>query len=587
MAANSTPPSPALQWIEEVTRNADVEQQNALAQILAQNADTEYLKGFNVDKETFKSKVPMVTHQDIQPLIRRIADGDSSPLLCAQPISEFYWSSGTSGEPKLIPSTKEVLHRNFLLFHLLDDVMEHVSEHVKGLDKGKRLCFVFTKSDKKTQGGITIRLSSTSLYKSDVYKNRPCNVHTSPNEAIYCDDTFQSMYTQLLCGLYEREQVNRIETLFAFSLVRVIKFLQLNWKQLTQDIRTGLLNPKVTDPSIRECMTRLMRPDSDLADHIGLECAKDNWEGIVTRIWPNTKYFSTIATGTMAQYIPTLDYYSGGLPIASTLYASSECFFGINLNPMCKPSQISYTFMPNEVYFEFLPNSSSEDLTHSQLVDLVDVEIGKEYEVVVTTTAGLYRYRVGDSVRATGFYNSSPQFQFVMRKNVVLNIDWEMTKETELQAAVENASQFLLRQFKTRVVDYTTFVDTTTNPDHYVIYCELQAKDSAISPSHDVLDQCCLVMEESLNWAYRRLRVSDNLIGPLEIRVVKNGTFEELMDSAISKGASMSQYKTPRCVGSKKPMLDLLESRVVSKHLSPSLPHLSLDDGSEKNLIPE
>ncbi|GFQ08605.1 probable indole-3-acetic acid-amido synthetase gh3.1 [Phtheirospermum japonicum] len=131
-------------------------------------------------------------------------------------------------------------------------------------------------------------------------------------------------------------------------------------------------------------MTRLMRPDSDLADHIGLECAKDNWEGIVTRIWPNTKYFSTIATGTMAQYIPTLDYYSGGLPIASTLYASSECFFGINLNPMCKPSQISYTFMPNEVYFEFLPNSSSEDLTHSQLVDLVDVEIGKEYEVVVT-----------------------------------------------------------------------------------------------------------------------------------------------------------------------------------------------------------
>ncbi|GFQ08606.1 probable indole-3-acetic acid-amido synthetase gh3.1 [Phtheirospermum japonicum] len=89
-----------------------------------QNADTEYLKGFNVDKETFKSKVPMVTHQDIQPLIRRIADGDSSPLLCAQPISEFYWSSGTSGEPKLIPSTKEVLHRNLFLFHLLDDVMD-------------------------------------------------------------------------------------------------------------------------------------------------------------------------------------------------------------------------------------------------------------------------------------------------------------------------------------------------------------------------------------------------------------------------------------------------------------------------------
>ncbi|KAL3650257.1 hypothetical protein CASFOL_006660 [Castilleja foliolosa] len=494
---------PSLQWIDEVTRNAAAEQQNALAQILAQNAETEYLKGFNLDgysamdKKTFKSKVPMVTYEDIQPLVRKIADGDSSPILCAQPISEFLWSSGTSGEPKLIPSTKEVLDRNLLVFGLLDVVM---AMHVKGLDKGKKLNFVFTKSDKKTQGGIPVRLASSSIYKSDTFKNRPANVYTSPNEAIYCEDTFQSMYAQLLCGLYDREQVNRIETIFASSLVRVIKLLQLNWQQLTHDIRTGSLNPKVTDPSIRQCMTRFMRPDRELADYIGQECGKDNWERIITRIWPNTKYLCTIVTGTMAQYIPTLDYYSGGLPIASMIYASSECFFGINLDPLCKPSEVSYTFMPNKVYLEFLPHvNSSEELAESQLVDLVDVEIGKEYETVVTTTAGLYRYRVGDIVRATGFYNSAPQFQFVMRKNVVLNIDWEMTKETELQVAIENASQFLLQKLETSVVDYTSFVDTTTNPDHYVIYWELQAKDLADSQSDDVLDQCCLVMEESFN----------------------------------------------------------------------------------------
>ncbi|KAL3642753.1 hypothetical protein CASFOL_013568 [Castilleja foliolosa] len=551
---------PSLQWIDEVTRNAGAEQEYSLAQILTQNAETEYLKGFNIDgsamdKKTFKSKVSMVTYDDIQPLIRRIADGDSSPILCAQPISEFLWSSGTS-------------------------VM---NMHVKGLDKGKRLNFMFTKPDKKTQGGIAVRLSSSSVFKSNTFKNRPTNVDTSPNEAIYCEDTFQSMYTQLLCGLYEREQVNRIETIFASTLVRVFKFLKLNWQQLTQDIRTGSLNPKVTDPSVRECMTRLMRPDRELADYIGQECGKDNWEGIVTRIWPNTKYLHTIVTGTMAQYIPTLNFYSGGLPIASMIYGSSECYFGINLNPMCKPSEVSYTFLPNKVYLEFLPHvpNSSEELTESQLVDLVDVEIGKVYEVVVTTTAGLYRYRVGDIVRATGFYNSAPQFQFVMRKNVVLNVDWEMTKETELQAAVENASQFLLQKSETSVVDYTSFVDTTTSPDHYVIYWELvQAKDFANPPSHDVLDHCCLVMEESLNWAYRRLRVLDKLIGPLEIRVVKNRTFEELMDYIVLKGGSLSQCKVPRSVGSKKTMFDLLESRVVSKHFSASLPHLSSEEGS-------
>ncbi|GMQ01046.1 hypothetical protein CsSME_00047840 [Camellia sinensis var. sinensis] len=58
--------------------------------------------------------------------------------------------------------------------------------------------------------------------------------------------------------------------------------------------------------------------------------------------------------GAMAQYIPTLDYYSG-LPLACTIYATSECYFGLNLNPMSKPSEVSYTIMPNMAYFEFLP----------------------------------------------------------------------------------------------------------------------------------------------------------------------------------------------------------------------------------------
>lgn len=83
----------ALQFIEETTRNADFVQKNVLAQILTQNAHTEYLKSFNLDgatdPETFKSKIPVVVYEDLKPLIRRIADGDRSPILCAHPISEL------------------------------------------------------------------------------------------------------------------------------------------------------------------------------------------------------------------------------------------------------------------------------------------------------------------------------------------------------------------------------------------------------------------------------------------------------------------------------------------------------------------
>ncbi|KAF2544354.1 hypothetical protein F2Q68_00028677 [Brassica cretica] len=86
--------------------------------------------------------------------------------------------------------------------------------------------------------------------------------------------------------------------------------------------------------------------------------------------------------------------------------------------------------------------------------------------------------------------------------------------------------------------------------------------------------KCCLEMEESLNSVYRQSRVADKSIGPLEIRVVQSGTFEELMDYAISRGASINQYKVPRCV-SFTPIMELLDSRVVSAHFSPSLPHWS------------
>ncbi|KAE9447119.1 hypothetical protein C3L33_20976, partial [Rhododendron williamsianum] len=590
MAVDSTLESPlgpaacekdakALRFIEEMTRNADSVQEKVLGEILSRNAKTEYLQQFKLfgatDRETFKSTIPMVKYEDLQPDIQRIANGDRSAILSAHPISEFLTSSGTSaGERKLMPTIKEEWDRRQLLYSLLMPVM---NLYVPGLDKGKGLYFLFVKSETKTPGGLLARPVLTSYYKSEHFKTRPYdpyNVYTSPNEAILCSDSFQSMYTQMLCGLLERQQVLRVGAVFASGLLRAIRFLQLNWPELAHDIRTGNLNPKITDPSLRETMSGMLKSDPELADFVTEACSRDNWEGIITRIWPNTKYLDVIVTGAMAQYIPTLDYYSCGLPKACTMYASSECYFGLNLNPMSKPSEVSYTIMPNMAYFEFLPhdpNSSTVSTRTPKLVDLADVEVGKEYELVITTYAGLCRYRVGDILRVTGFHNSAPQFHFVRRKNVLLSIDSDKTDEAELQKAVDNASE-LLREFNTSVVEYTSFADTRTIPGHYVIYWELLVKESEESLGDDVLSKCCLAMEESLNSVYRQGRVADNSIGPLEIRVVKSGTFEELMDYAISRGASINQYKVPRCV-SFTPIMELLDSRVVSAHFSPALPH--------------
>ncbi|KAF8668625.1 hypothetical protein HU200_051800 [Digitaria exilis] len=571
-----------LRFIEEMTSDVDAVQERVLDEILARNGGTEYLAKCGLapgatDRATFRAKVPMATYEDLQPYIRRIADGDRSPILSGHPVSEFLTSSGTSaGERKLMPTIEDELNRRQLLYSLQMPVM---NLYVPGMDKGKALHFLFVKSETKTPGGLAARPVLTSYYKSSHFKNRPFdayNNYTSPTAAILCADAFQSMYAQMLCGLCQRHDVLRVGAVFASGLLRAIRFLQLNWEQLAADIDSGELTMRVTDPSVREAVADILRADPDLAAAIRAECSSGDWAGIITRIWPNTKYLDVIVTGAMAQYIPTLKYYSGGLPMACTMYASSECYFGLNLRPMCDPSEVSYTLMPNMCYFEFLPMDAAASGAGdaSQLVDLARVELGKEYELVITTYAGLNRYRVGDVLQVTGFHNTAPQFRFVRRKNVLLSIESDKTDEAELQRAVERASA-LLRPHGATVVEYTSQAYTKSIPGHYVIYWELLAKSpggAGGAVDKETLEQCCLGMEEALNSVYRQSRVADGSIGPLEIRVVRPGTFEELMDYAISRGASINQYKVPRCV-TFPPIIELLDSRVVSSNFSPALPH--------------
>ncbi|WMV48841.1 hypothetical protein MTR67_042226 [Solanum verrucosum] len=610
-----------LEFIEEVTTNVDEVQRRLLHEILTQNANVEYLQRLNLngrtDREAFKKVVPVITYEDIQSDINRIANGDRSPILCSQPISEFFTSSGTSGrERKLIPTIEEESGRRSQLYGLM---MSVVSRFFPDLGKGKGMYFMFIKSEAKTPGGLLARPMLTSVYKSSLFKNSNSHVsYTSPIEAILCLDSYQSMYSQMLCGLCQNREVVRVGSIFAYAFIRAMRFLEDHWSLICNDIRTGTINNKITDPSVREAVMKILKPDSELADFIEAECSKDSWEGIVTRLWPNTTYVDVVVTGAMSQYIPMLDYYCNSLPLVSTAYASSECFFGINLNPLCKPSEVSYTLIPIVAYFEFLPIHRSNEVIDSisiptpfnekdeqQLVDLVDVKIGQEYELVVTTYSGLYRYRVGDVLRVAGYKNNAPQFNFIRRENVILSINLDKTNEFDLQNAVNNAANNLM-PFNARVVDYTSYADIATIPGHYVLFWELSANASApIPPSvledccltiEESLDSvyrqgrtfdksigpleirivetalfegCCLTIEESLNSIYRQGRTSDKSIGPLEIRIVETGSFDKHMDLSCTSllGASISQYKTPRCIKF-APHVELLNSRVVSSYFS-------------------
>lgn len=87
-----------IRWFEDVTENAGSVQTEMLSQILKQNHGVEYLKrwlgDYNITdmdacalESLFTSVIPLASHEDFEPFIQRIADGDTSPILTQQPIT--------------------------------------------------------------------------------------------------------------------------------------------------------------------------------------------------------------------------------------------------------------------------------------------------------------------------------------------------------------------------------------------------------------------------------------------------------------------------------------------------------------------
>ncbi|KAM6540977.1 hypothetical protein CsatB_005424 [Cannabis sativa] len=597
----------ALKEIERLTTEPDIVQENILREILRSNCETEYLskymdKGTKDDVSMFKKRVPVITYKDIRPFIQRIANGEDSSLLTGHPITEMLCSSGTSaGEPKMMPSIAEDLDRRTFLYNL---IMPIINQYVPGLDEGKAMFLYFVKAEMSTPCGLPARAVLTSYYKSKHFKCRAYDAfsnYTSPDQVILCNDSNQSMYCQLLSGLVNRHQVLRLGAVFASALLRAISFLERNWGSFCNDIRLGRLDPCITDPECRSAMSSVVSsPNPGLAEEIEEICGEQSggsWKGVLCKLWPKAKYIEAVITGSMAQYIPALEYYSGGkLPLVCTMYASSECYFGVNLKPLSDPSDVAFTLMPNMCYFEFIPLGDNgtlvldvaeeDEVPVDRLVDLVHVTRGSYYELVVTTFAGLNRYRIGDVLLVTGFHNKTPQFQFICRRNVLLSIDNDKTNEEDLHKSISVAKK-LLEPHNTLLVEYTSYADTSRVPGHYVLYWELlvhHVSSSSTSTStssalmsllendnNNVLEECCIAVEEELDYIYRRCRTNDKSVRPLEIRVVKPGSFEALMDLFISQGGSINQYKTPRCINSAK-ALNLLDSNVLASFFSPRDP---------------
>ncbi|XP_052155751.1 jasmonoyl--L-amino acid synthetase GH3.5 [Oryza glaberrima] len=563
---------------EMLTRDAARVQKDTLKKILEINASAEYLQNFGLggrtDAESYKSCIPLCVHNDIEPYIQRIVDGDTSPVVTGEPITNLSLSSGTThGKPKFIPFNDELLETTLQIYR----TSYAFRNREYPIGQGKALQFVYGSKQVITKGGILATTATTNLYRRQRYKEGMKDIQSqccSPDEVIFGPDFHQSLYCHLLCGLIYSEEVHSVFSTFAHSLVHAFQTFEEVWEDLCTDIRDGVLSKKVTAPSIREAVSKILKPNPELADSIYKKCiGLSNWYGVIPALWPNAKYVYGIMTGSMEPYLKKLRHYAGNLPLISADYGASEGWVGSNIDPTVPPEQVTYAVLPQVGYFEFIPlekpigeeteNSASIHYIESDPVGLTEVEVGKIYEVVITNFAGLYRYRLGDVVKIARFHNSTPELQFICRRSLVLSINIDKNTEKDLQLAVEEASKFLEGE-KLEVVDFTSFVERSSDPGRYVIFWELSgdASDEVLSSCANALD---LAFIDAGYTGSRKIKT----IGPLELRILRKGTFKEILDHFLSLGGAVSQFKTPRFVNpSNSKVLQILSRNVTQSYFS-------------------
>ncbi|XP_071692730.1 indole-3-acetic acid-amido synthetase GH3.10-like [Rutidosis leptorrhynchoides] len=580
-----------MSWFEEIATNAGKIQMETLKKILEMNHGVEYLEKWlgdieDIDKidgealrSIYVSLVPLASHADLEPYIRKIADGDTSPILTKQPITTLSLSSGTTeGRQKYVPFTSHSSKTTLQIFKLAAANRSRVYPTREG---GKILEFIYGSKQFKTKGGLVAGTATTHYFASQEFKIKQQQTKSftcSPLEVIFSGDYKQSTYCHFLLGLFYSPQVEFITSTFAYGIVQSLSLFEDYWREICDDLFNGTLSPKITLLNIRRSVLDVIKPNPCLATLIRSQCEeleRCNWYCLIPKLWPNAKYVYSIMTGSMQPYLEKLRHYTGDkLPLVSAEYGSTESWVGVNMDPCNAPENVTFTVVPTFAYFEFIPlhkvcdkvavvvgGGGCDDYLEDDPVPLSKVKMGQQYEIVLTTFTGLYRYRLGDVVEVAGFYQATPKLKFLCRRKLILTINIDKNTENDLQLAVQKGSKPLLKS-QAELVDFTSHANTSNQPGHYMVYWEIKGK-----VSEHILATCCNEMDAAfVDHGYVVSRKT-NSIGPLELCIVEHGTFKKIMEHFIGNGATMSQFKTPRCT-TNQVLLKILNLSTTKRFLS-------------------
>jgi hypothetical protein len=500
-------------------------QRHVLLELLRQNAATAFGRqhGFaSIRTEAdYSRQVPIRDYEGFRPYINRLMAGASSILTARQPVM-FTMTSGTTTEPKFIPVTwsslliESALTRQWFYRALLDhpEFMDHagvgiVSRAIEGL----------------TASGIPYGSASGMTYKNIPWLIR--RAQGIPYEACEILDYDQRYFVMARFAL--GANVSFIASANPGTLVRLAQTIDEHSTELVRAIHDGNLGATSSNQTILfDRLQSRVRPDPARARFLGSVLER---RGTLRPrdFWPQLKLIGCWIGGSVGMQTMKLGKYYGATPIRDLGYLASEGHFTVPFEDQTARGTLAL----NSNYYEFIPMDQAESI-RPDILSSHEVEAGKRYSILLTTSGGLYRYRINDIVEVAGHYRRAPLLAFVRKEGEMANICGEKIHLNQLLLAVEQTR----RKFNLALEQFRVTPDFQAS--RYDIFLELSDEVSQ-SAWHAVL----LELDGSLarlNIEYEQKRASRRLAAPC-LHIMARGWAERAHRQMIAEGKRDTQYK--------------------------------------------
>ena len=508
-------------------------QRTLLESILRRNAETVFGQehGFRRIRTVrdYQQQVPIREWRDFSSYVDAVIDGRRD-MLTKEPPFFYHRTTGTTGQPKMIPFTRRCLevskltHRIWGLKMLLDN---------PAMLKGKVMAILNAGID-----GYTARREAYGAVSGNIFFRLPTFIRRAychPYDVYHIENIEARRYTLLR---FAAEQSCTLAcTGNPSSLLALFAFGDRHSETLIRDIHDGTLAGKfdVPDP-IRMLALNSFSPNPRKARRLA-EARSRAGRLQPTDYWPELQVVACWISGSMGHFAPQLREWCGGdFRFRDPGYMASEGIFSIPTQNDSADGNLAI----HAVFFEFVPE---RDFGRPGAPALLahELERGRNYHVVVTTTGGLYRYAMRDVIRVTDLQAGSPSIRFLYKDGHVQNMQGEMMTVDHVMNTMSVVSTELGLKFQ-----------------HFQIMAEVSNRRYVlhIEPTDQLperlLDRLLCNFERELkknNENYAQFR-HDQLIAPPGLRIMSKGWFDRISRDHIARSGRDSQFKPSVLVGS-------------------------------------